>query len=67
MWTLLPEQVSQAGISNYIPHKTAGCNYLSLPEIPASGNKVHIYAIILDKRYWQISLVGAFINGIDPR
>ena len=36
------KQVSQAGISNYISQFTAGCNYLSLPEIPASGNKVHI-------------------------
>ena len=36
------KQVSQAGISNYIPQFTMGCNYLSLPEIPASGNKVLI-------------------------
>ena len=35
-------QVSQAGISNYIPQFTVGCNYLSLPEIPAPGNKVFI-------------------------
>ena len=34
----------QAGISNYVPQQTAGCNYLSLPEIPASGNKVLIFA-----------------------
>ena len=33
------KQVSQAGISNYIPQFIVGCNYLSLPEIPASGNK----------------------------
>ena len=31
------KQVSQAGISNYIPQFTVGCNYLSLPEILASG------------------------------
>ena len=37
------KQVSQAGISNYIPQFTLGCNYLSLPDIPASGNKVLIY------------------------
>ena len=36
------KQVSQAGISNYIPQFTVGCNYLSLPEMPASGNKVLI-------------------------
>ena len=36
-------QVSQAGISNYIMQFTVWCNYLSLPEIPASGNKVLIY------------------------
>ena len=40
------KQVSQAGISNYIPQFTVGCNYLSLPEIPASGNKVHICPIM---------------------
>ena len=37
------KQVSQAGISNYIPQFTVGCNYLSLSEIPASGDKVLIY------------------------
>ena len=37
------KQVSQTGISNYIPQLTVGCNYLSLPEIPASGNKVLKY------------------------
>ena len=36
------KQVSQAGISNYISKFTVGCNYFSLPEIPASGNKVYI-------------------------
>ena len=30
------KQISQAGISNCIPQNTVGCNYLSLPEIPAS-------------------------------
>ena len=39
------KQVSQAGKSNYIPQLTAGCNYLSLPEIPASGNKVLICSL----------------------
>ena len=34
------KQVSQAGISNYIPQFTVGGSYLSLPEIPASGYKV---------------------------
>ena len=40
VWRLWRQkQVSQAGISNYIPRFTVGCNYLSLPEIPASGAK----------------------------
>ena len=34
------KQVSQAGISNCILQFTVGCNYLSLPEIPASGAKI---------------------------
>ena len=43
IWRLCcQKQVSQAGISNYIPQFTVGCNSLSLPEIPASGNKVRI-------------------------
>ena len=29
------KQVSQAGISNCIPQYSVGCNYFSLPEIPA--------------------------------
>ena len=37
------KQVSQAGISNYIPQVTVGCNYLSLPEITAADTKVLIF------------------------
>ena len=47
IWRLRRQkQVSQAGISNYIPQFTVGCNYLSLPEIPASGTKVLISALV---------------------
>ena len=42
------KQVSQAGISNYIPQFTVGCNYVSLPEIPASATKVLICRGTLD-------------------
>ena len=38
----LQKQVSQPGIRNYIPQFTVGCNYSSLFEIPASGNRVLI-------------------------
>ena len=38
IWGLLcQEQVSQAGISNRILQYSVGCNYLSMPEIPAVG------------------------------
>ena len=38
IWVLwCQKQVSQAGISNCIPQYSVGCNYLSMPEIPASG------------------------------
>ena len=40
------KQVSQARISKYTRQFTVRCNYLSLPEIPASGNKVLISARI---------------------
>ena len=43
---LMPE-ASQAGICNCNPQYSVVCNYLSLPEIPASGNKVHIWRYIL--------------------
>ena len=49
-WLWCQKQVSQAGISNCIPQHTVGCNYLSLPEIPASGDKVFI-------SYLQISIL----------
>ena len=46
IWRLCcQKQVSQAGISNYIPQFTVGCNYLCLPEIPVSCNKVPIYPL----------------------
>ena len=34
------KQVSQAWISNYMPQWTVECNYLFLPDIPFSDNKV---------------------------
>ena len=47
IWKLCYQnQVSQAEISNYIPPFTVGCNYLPLPEIPASENNVLIYRLI---------------------
>ena len=36
------KQVSQSWTSNCIPQTIVGCNYLSLPEIPASGTKALI-------------------------
>ena len=33
------KQVTQAGISNYTPQNTVGCNYLSSPTISASCTK----------------------------
>ena len=43
IWGLWRQKlVFQAGISNCIPQYHVGCNYLSLPEIPASGTKVLI-------------------------
>ena len=38
------KQVSQAEISNCIPQFSVGCNYLSMPDIPASYTKVLICA-----------------------
>ena len=35
LWYQKP--VFQTGVNNCIPHYSVGCNYLSLPEIPASG------------------------------
>ena len=47
IWGLCCQKhISQAGISNYIPRLTVGCNYLSLPEIPASGNNVLICTLL---------------------
>ena len=37
------KQVSQAWINNCIAQYYVGCNYLSRPEIPASGAKVRIF------------------------
>ena len=39
------KQVSQAGVINCIPQYSVRCNYLSLTEIPASGNKVLKYSL----------------------
>ena len=37
------KQVSQAMMNNHIPQNIVVCNYLSMPEIPASGAKVLIW------------------------
>ena len=52
IWGLCRQkQVSQAWISNCISQNTVGCNYLSLPEIPASGIKVLIW---YNQSNWKI-------------
>ena len=38
LWCL--KQISQAWINNCIPQNTVRCNYLPLPEVPASGTQV---------------------------
>ena len=40
--------LSEAGISGRDKEFTVGCYYLSLPEIPAFGNKVHIFGLFGD-------------------
>ena len=55
------KQISQAVISNYILQFTVGCNYLSLPEIPASGNKVFIWHLCNE---WCVSSWYIFKNFI---
>ena len=40
------KQVSHAGITNCIPQYSVRCNYLSLPEIPASATKVLLFLFL---------------------
>ena len=46
------KQVPQTGNNNCIPHDSVGCNYLSMPEIPAPGTKVAKPGI--DKRLYAV-------------
>ena len=62
--------VPQAGKSNCIPQNTVGCNYLSLPEVPASGAKVLIYVCMATMTVYQkgvLILVGEPPHSIPPR
>ena len=47
--------VSQAGLSNCIPHNILGSNYLSPPDIPASGTDVFtcMLRVILYSIMWK--------------
>ena len=56
------KQVSQAWISNCIPQKTAGCNYLSLPEIPTCGTKVFKQATGLDAWASRVKCPTRFVS-----
>ena len=56
------KQVSQAGISNYIPQFTVECNYLSLPEIPASGNKLWDVITYSCLRYLLLATKSTYIT-----
>ena len=51
MMTLVPEAGISGRNDNFIPHNTVGCNYLSLPEIPASGTKVLKCAVVTGLNY----------------
>ena len=63
------KQVSHAGISNCLSQYCMGCNYLSLPEIPASGTKVFICKCrCYNSASPSLALVHLFdIEGILPR
>ena len=50
-------QVSQAGVSSFIPRFTVGCNYLSLPDIPAPDKK-STYIIIT---FWSVQGLSGII------
>ena len=50
------KHASQTGVNNCIPQNTVWCNYLSLPEILASGAKVHISEDILTVYLPEIDL-----------
>ena len=54
------EQVSQAGISNYIMQFTVRCNYLFLPEIPVFGAKVLILSTWSTAQQWLQSIYRSF-------
>ena len=43
------KQLSQVWISNCIQQNSVGCNYLSMPEIPANGAKVPIKRLTADR------------------
>ena len=60
------EQVSQAWISNYIRQQTEWCNYLSLPEIPASGNKVPICVVVVINTSIPTLKASMFCTRISP-
>ena len=55
LWCL--KQISQAWINNCIPQNTVRCNYLPLPEVPASGTQV------LNIRHWTgLSLLTTLLH-----
>ena len=61
IWRLWRQkQVSQEGISNYIRQYSVGWNYLSLPEISASGTKVLIYVSAMRYCYKKINILKKF-------
>ena len=53
-------KVSQAGISNCIPQFSVGCNYLSLPEVPASDWQQGPH-ILSDIRTWVMNHNSPFL------
>ena len=67
-----PPCITRVGISNYIPQYSVGCNYLSLPEIPASGSKVLIrwYDVsfsvsdLLDIRWPVLAMYSKYVSDI---
>ena len=49
------KQVSQTEICNCTPQYSVGCNYLSMLEIPAYGNKILIYTPIIPRPFrWVV-------------
>ena len=62
LWYYVKSSVSRDWKSNYIPRHCVGCDYLSMPYMPAFCTHTHHYATHTGLTHWSLGDIAVILN-----